>query len=134
MESLQSYKGWLSHCDGRTLWQKIKKMKKFSDLGIKKIETDEKGRKFFDVPLVKCDFLKDRTLIIKNYQPDVDTRFGDKRCVVLCEEGGKECKFFTSNPRMKSVLEQCKEIDAFPFEAILRCRSLGGNKIDYYFE
>lgn len=132
--ALISYRGWLQHCNGRTLWQKIKKMKKFSDLGIKKIDRDEKGRMFFDVPMVKCEFLKDRTIVVKNFQADCDTRHGDGRYAVLCSEGGRDCKFLTNNPRMKNVLDQCREMEAFPFEAVLRCRSLGGNKTDYYFE
>lgn len=132
--ALISYRGWLQHCNGRTLWTKIKQMKKFSELGIKNIDRDEKGRMFFDLPLVKCEFLKDRALIIKNFQADCDTRHGDGRYAVLCSESGRDCKFLTNNPRMKNVLDQCREMEAFPFEATLRCRSLGGNKTDYYFE
>lgn len=133
-EQLVSYRGWLIHCDGRMLWDKIKGMKKFSELNIRRRDTDEKGRRFFDVPLVKCEFLKDRVLVIKDFQDDVETCNGKGRYAVLCEEGGRECKFLTNNPRMKDVLDQCRELGGFPFECVLRCRNLGGSKIDYYFE
>lgn len=131
--TMASYKGWLMHCDGRNLWQKITGMKKFSDLNIKK-ETSVNGQRFFDVPSVNCSFLIDRPIVVKDFQTDVTTKNGGGRYVVLISEGGRDCKFLTNNPRLKEVLDQCRENNYFPFEATLKRRNLNGNKIDYYLE
>ena len=48
--------------------------------------------------------------------------------------GGRECKFLTNNPRMKNVLDQCREQNVFPFEATLKCEKLRGSINSYYFE
>lgn len=133
--TMASYKGWLMHCNGRNLWKSITGMKKFSELNIKKETTGLNGQRFFDVPTVTCSFLVDRPIIVKDFQTGVTTKNGDGRYVVLIEESGKDYKFLTNNPRLKDVLDQCREQeDSFPFEATLRRRNLNGNKIDYYFE
>ena len=89
---------------------------------------------YYEVPIVSCGFLVGRKIIVKDFQTNVKTRNGDGRYVVLIEEGGSECKFLTNNPRMKDVLNQCREQNAFPFEATFKRRALNGNKVDYYFE
>lgn len=132
--SMSSYKGWLMHCNGRHLWQSITGMKKFSELNIKKETTGLNGQRFFDVPTVTCSFIIDRLIVVKDFQTGVTTKNGDGRYVVLIEESGKDYKFLTNNPRLKDVLDQCREQEAFPFEATLRRRNLNGNKVDYYFE
>jgi hypothetical protein len=131
---LSSYKGWLMHCNGLTLWQKVTKMKKFSDLNIKRENLTKDGQVYYDVPTVNCSFLIGRNIIVKDFQSNVKTRQGDGRYVVLIEEGNRECKFFTNNPRMKNILEQCREQDAFPFEATLMSRNLNNNVTEYYFQ
>lgn len=133
-EVLASYKGWLMHCNGKNLWEKITNMKKFSDLNISSKTVSKDGKLFYDVPLVSCGFLLGRNLIVKGFLKDVTTKNGVGRYVILVEEGGRDCKFMTNNPRFKDVLEQCESQDAFPFEAVLKSRTLSGNKIDYYFE
>lgn len=132
--TLSSYKGWLMHCDGRNLWKSVTGMNKFSELNIKKETTGANGQRYFDVPSVSCSFIVDRPIIVKDFQTDVTTKNGGGRYVVLIEENGHDCKFLTNNPRLKEVLDQCKEMNAFPFEATLKRRNLNGNKIDYYFE
>lgn len=131
---LASYKGWLMHCNGRNLWKKITGMKKFSDLNIKHESVTKDGQVYFNVPTVSCGFIAGREIIVKDYQEGVTTKNGEGRFVVLIEEGGRECKFITNNPRLKDVLRQCREQDAFPFSAMLNSKPLGGNKVDYYFE
>lgn len=131
---LSSYKGWLMHCNGLTLWQKVTGMKKFSDLNIKRENLTKDGQVYYDVPTVNCSFLIGRNIIVKDFQSNVKTRQGDGRYVVLIEEGNRECKFFTNNPCMKNILEQCREQDAFPFEATLMSRNLNNNVTEYYFQ
>lgn len=131
---LASYKGWLMHCNGRNLWKKITGMKTFSELNIRHETVSKDGQVYFDVPTVSCSFLVGRSIVVKDYQENVKTKNGEGRCVVLVEENGHECKFLTNNPRLKDVLHQCRELKAFPFMATLKSRSLGGNKVDYYFE
>jgi hypothetical protein len=132
--TLASYKGWLMHSDGRNLWKKVTGMKSFSELNIRRATKGKNGQVFFDVPTVSCGFIVGRTIFVKDFQTNVTTKNGGGRYVVLIEEGGRDCKFLTNNPRLKDVLDQCREQNAFPFEATLKSRSLGGNKIDYYFE
>lgn len=131
---LASYKGWLMHCNGRNLWRKITGMKSFSELNIKRESKSKDGQVYYDVPTVSCGFLVGRDIVVKDFQENVRTKNGDGRYVVLIEESGHECKFLTNNPRLKDVLSQCRELDAFPFSATFKSRSLSGNKIDYYFE
>ena len=131
---LASYKGWLMHCNGHNLWKKITGMKNFSELNIKKESVSKDGQKFYDVPTVSCGFLVGRSIVVKDFQEGVKTKNGDGRFVVLIMEGDHDCKFLTNNPRLKDVLTQCREQDAFPFRATLKSRALNGNKIDYYFE
>lgn len=133
-EILASYKGWLMHSNGRNLWQKVTGMKKFSELNIKKETIDKDGRVYYDVPLVNAGFLVDRTIVVKDFQPGVQTKNGGGRYVVLVEEGGRECKFMTNNARLKNILDQCKENDLFPFEAKFRRRNSNRGIADYYFE
>lgn len=131
---LSSYKGWLEHANGLTLWKKVTGMKKFSDLSIKRSDTEIDGKKYFDCPLVPASFLTDRLIVVKDFVDNVETRNGKDRVCVLVEENGKDCKFLTNNPRLKDILRQVKEQEAFPFEATMHKRILSGNKIDYYFE
>lgn len=133
-DTLTSYKGWLMHCNGRNLWYKVTGMKKFSELGIKNSSVNSDGSVFFNVPLVGCNFLANHEIVVKDFQEGVDTVKGKGRFVVLVEDNGHECKFVTNNPRMKDTLLQCREMGAFPFSATMKSRSLGGSKVDYYFE
>lgn len=133
-ETLASYKGWLMHSDGRHLWRKVTGMKKFSELNIKRETRSKDGQVYYDVPTVSPGFLVDRTIVVKDFQANVQTKNGDGRYVVLVEEGGRECKFITNNARMKSDLEQSREQDALPFEATLRRRNGNRGISDYYFE
>lgn len=132
--TLCSYKGWLMHSNGITLFRKVTGMNKFSDLNISSQAKGKNGEIYYEVPIVSCGFLVGRKIIVKDFQTNVKTRNGDGRYVVLIEEGGSECKFLTNNPRMKDVLNQCRELKAFPFEATFKRRALNGNKVDYYFE
>lgn len=132
--TLASYKGWLMHCNGRNLWKKITGMKNFSELNIRHESVSKDGQKFYDVPTVSCGFLIGRQIVVKDFQEGVKTKNGEGRFVVLIEENDHLCKFLTNNPRLKDVLMQCRQMDAFPFRATLKSRSLNGNKIDYYFE
>lgn len=130
---LASYKGWLMQCNGINLWRTITAMRKFSDLNIKS-ETVRDGKVYYEVPLVQCGFLVERKIVVKDFQTGVKTKNGNDRYVVLIEEGGRECKFLTNNPRMKNVLDQCREQNVFPFEATLKCEKLRGSINSYYFE
>lgn len=109
-------------------------MNKFSDLNISSQAKGKNGEIYYEVPVVSCSFLVGRKIIVKDLQTNVKTRNGDGRYVVLIEEGGNECKFLTNNPRLKDVLNLCRKLKAFPFEATFKSRSLNGNKVDYYFE
>lgn len=132
--TLCSYKGWLMHSNGITLFRKVTGMNKFSDLNISSQAKGKNGEIYYEVPIVSCGFLVGRKIIVKDFQTNVKTRNGDGRYVVLIEEGGNECKFLTNNPRLKDVLNQCRKLKAFPFEATFKSRALNGNKVDYYFE
>lgn len=131
---LVSYKGWLMHSDGRNLWFKVTGMKKFSELNIKSNVRGKDGKIYYDVPLVGAGFLVDQPIIVKDFTTDVSTKNGGGRYVVLIEQGGRECKFMTNNAKMKSILDQCREQDVFPFETTFRRRTSNHGVADYYFE
>lgn len=131
---LASYKGWLEHCDGLTLWQKVTGMKRFSELGIQKSTMMRDGQKFFDVPSVSASFLVDREITVKDFAENCDTGNGKGRMYVLVEEHGKDMKFCTNNPKLKDTLKRVQEIGELPFMATFRVRNAQGGRPDYYFE
>ena len=133
-EVLSSYKGWLEHADGLTLWQKVTGMRRFSDLNITRSETMMNGQRYFDVPTVSASFLVNREIVVKDFIENVETKNGKDRMCILIEENGGEKKFLTNNPRIKDIMMQVRELDELPFSATLRSRNINGNKIDYYFE
>lgn len=131
---LASYKGWLEHCNGLTLWHKVTGMKRFSELGIQRGTMLRDGKKFFDVPSVSASFLVDRDIIVKDFAENCDTGNGKGRMYVLVEANGKEMKFCTNNPRLKDTLKQVQELGELPFKATFHVRNTQGGRPDYYFE
>lgn len=129
---LSAYKGWLQHCNGMKLWQKVTNMKSFKELNIKRNAILRDGKRYFDVPLTQASSLVNREITVKDFEEDVQTKNGSRVCV-LVEENKEEKKFITNNPRMKDILQQVREMNEFPFTAMLRSRIIG-NKTDYYFE
>lgn len=82
--------------------------------------------------MIQAASLVNREITVKDFEEDVQTKNGSRICV-LVEENKEEKKFITNNPRMKDILQQVREMDEFPFTAMLRSRIIG-NKTDYYFE
>lgn len=109
-------------------------MKSFSELNLQSVNTTHDGQRYFEVPSVPASYLVDRELIIKDYIDNCVTRNGEGRVCVLVEENGTDKKFITNNPRIKSILKQVRDIDEFPFKAVLKSRTIGGGKTDYYFD
>lgn len=129
-----SYKGILMHINGLKLWQIATHMKNFADLHIKREDTTVDGKRYFNVPTVQPTFLIDREIIVKDFEDNCTTQNGSGRMYVLVEENGRECKFCTNNPQLKSILRQIQDMNELPFKAKLKRQILSGNKIDYYFE
>jgi len=133
-QMMVSYRGWLMHCDGLHLWQKITGMRSFKDLDLKQNDTDENGKRYFNVPMVSAAFIVGREIVVEDYEDDVVTRNGGGRMCVLITENNERKKFLTNNPRLKDIMRQAKERGYLPFTAVLRSKSIGGTKVDYYFE
>lgn len=131
---LSSYKGWLEHADGLTLWKKVTGMKRFSELNISHTVETEDGKRYFEVPMIQASFLVGRKMVVKDFVENVETRNGAGRMCILVEENGSEKKFLTNNQKLKDVMMQVREMGELPFQAKLMSRSLSGGKIDYYFE
>lgn len=132
-QMLSSYKGWLQHCNGLTLWQKVTGMKSFSELGIKRNQTMRNGQRYFECPEVKMYQLVGKEIVVKDFVDDAKTRYGEGRLCVLIEENVYESKFFSNNQKMKDTLNQVKEMNELPFKTVIQARQVSNNKTDYYF-
>ena len=122
------------HGDCRNLWKKLTGMKDFKDLNVKPTNVSKDGKRFFDVEVKTLMDVLNQEVIVKDFEPGVQTKNGGDRYAVLIELAGKEYKFITNNYKLKDVLAQCRESQCFPFKATIKRRTGNNNKADYYFE
>ncbi|MFR9502778.1 MAG: hypothetical protein SNG69_04435 [Rikenellaceae bacterium] len=97
-------------------------MKKFKDLGIKQRAINGK-RKFAGDRVNQTDLINS-VIEVYDFEPDVETQNGHKY-LVAAKWNGKDIKFFTGSSPIIDALQQCRNDDAFPFEATLKRVSIG---------
>ncbi|MFR9498541.1 MAG: RNA-directed DNA polymerase [Rikenellaceae bacterium] len=114
--------GWAKHANADKLMIKLIGMKKFKDLGIKQRAINGK-RKFAGDRVNQTDLINS-VIEVYDFEPDVETQNGHKY-LVAAKWNGKDIKFFTGSSPIIDALQQCRNDDAFPFEATLKRVSIG---------
>lgn len=124
-----SYKGWLMHCNGFSLWRSVTSMEDFDSFNIPKMEDrDADGKRIFQGQRVSPCTLQERVLIFHDVEFDVKSvkHKSGKTTLVSVEENGIWYKFMTNNPHMVTTLRWVQENAKFPFRGKIRNMSKGG--------
>ena len=106
----------------------------FADKGISGRVTTKDGQRFFDVKKVKIDNILNLPITVLDFETNIKTQHGTGRYAVKIMHDGEEVKLITNSFTLKNMLDQAKEIDAFPIDTVIKKRNIGGNFPDYYFE
>ena len=133
-ELIGAAKGMMLHANCNHLFFSItgNKMKSFKDLGVAFRPKD--GKKRFAGRVISISDLVNRPIIVKDFEADVKTEYGDDRYVVAIEVNGENRKFFTNSEEMKDILCQIKEMpDGFPFETTIKSEPFGKGRTKYIF-
>lgn len=130
-----SFKGMACHADCKHLYYKLtgKKMKKFGEMGI--TYTPKDGKKRFAGNTMRLSAIQNKTIEVHDYEKDVKTSQGDNRYLVSFRDvqSGTWGKFFTASEELKSILDQVREQDGFPFETVIVSEVFDGGKTKYRF-
>lgn len=123
-----SYKGWMQHCDGLTLWRSVMGLKSFKDLHVPKFEkVDGNGKRIIDGTKVAIGMLTERSLEFTDVELGLRSKFDKPAAVVqVKDDSGKLFKFFTSSPRLLQIFQYVKEKDALPFSGRIVNRNTSG--------
>ena len=114
-----SYKGWLEHCNGLSLWRSVMKMKSFNELKIPKFERrDSNGNRILEGTKIAIAMLLDQPLEFLDVEMSVKSKFNKPTAIVQVQtEQGKKFKFFTSGPRLLQIFQYViDKRDALPFK------------------
>ena len=108
-------------------------MKKFNELGI--TYTPKDGKKRFAGSIMRLAAIQNITIEIHDYERNVKTEHGADRYLVSFrdKQSGAWNKFFTGSEEMKSMLDQAREYDSFPFETTIVSERYDVNKVKYFF-
>lgn len=130
-----SFKGMACHADCKHLYYKLtgKKMKKFGEMGI--TYTPKDGKKRFAGNTMRLSAIQNKTIEVHDYEKDVKTSQGDNRYLVSFRDvqSGTWGKFFTASEELKSILDQVREQNGFPFETVIVSEVFDGGKTKYRF-
>lgn len=130
-----SFKGMACHADCKHLYFKLTglRMKKFNELGI--TYTPKDGKKRFAGSIMRLAAIQNITIEIHDYERNVKTEHGADRYLVSFrdKQSGAWNKFFTGSEEMKSMLDQAREYDSFPFETTIVSERYDVNKVKYFF-
>ena len=99
-------------------------MKRFSELNI----CVKEDRKIFECKQVSITDIINSEIQIIDFIPDMKTKFGEDRYLILFSNDGVEGKFFSNSRMIKNVLDAIPEED-FPFVTTIKCLKCGANKI-----
>ena len=91
------------------------------------------GKKHFDCPTVTLNDLQNRTIIVKDYEMDVQTKNGERMLVLFEDEEGHEGKFFTASEELKQLMEKINEVGEIPFRTTIVRKRMAENKYKYCF-
>ncbi len=128
-----SYKGWLMHCNGFSLWRKVMQMKSFKDLHVPVSEkVDADGKRMLDGSRVRMSQIAGRDIIFQDAEFGVRSKVTNScnATVVQIEDNGIKYKFFTNNTQLADTLRYCKDNALFPFRGTLVSKGTPG-KPDY---
>lgn len=132
-ELVGSFFGMAKHADSKHLFNKITgyNMKDFSELGVSYVAQD--GKKHFDCPTVSLNDLQNCTIIVKDYEMNVQTKNGDRMLVLFDDEDGHEGKFFTASEELKQLMEKIDAAGEIPFRTTIVRKRMSENKYKYCF-
>ena len=109
-----------------------KRMKQFSQLGIKYVPAD--GKKRFPGKATALRQLVNKSIEVLDYERDVRTANGTRWLVQYRDTGsGDTGKFFTDCEEMKQALQQADEMGEMPFQATIAVEFFGDNKSKFRF-
>ena len=142
---LASYYGWCKWGRCAHLWNVLTdSYMSFADKGISGSTLTADGKRFFRNREVKAMDILNNPIVVVDFEKDIHTRHGDGRYAVLLHLAGETelLKLVTNSFSIKSVLDQAREHDekfpsepqVLPCETVLKRRSIGDGKYDYYFE
>lgn len=132
-----SYKGWLMHCNGFSLWCDVMDMKSFKDLKVPKFEdVDGNGKRMLKGQRVSASIFAGRRIVFLDAEIGVKSKFkknGEVKesTLVQVEDNGRKFKFFTDNQKLIRTVAYIKEHGGFPFEGTLVNVNTGGGLPDY---
>lgn len=106
----------------------------FADKGITGRVTTKDGQRFFDIKKVKIDSILNLPIIVLDFETNIKTQHGPGRYAIKIEQNGEELKIITNSFTLKNMLDQAREINAFPIDTVIKKRDIGGKFPDYYFE
>ena len=111
---------------------KKKRMKTFSELGIRYKPAD--GKKRFPNRAVQLRQLVNVRIEVLDYEESVKTKYGD-RCLVMYRDTrtNELAKFFTDCEEMKQALASAKDMGEIPFSSVIDAEYFGDGKIKYRF-
>ena len=122
-----SYKGWLMHCNGFSLWCAVMNMKSYKELNVPTFEKkDAEGKRILEGTKVSASMLCGRELVFTDVEFDVKSKYNKPATVIQVEENGQKYKFFTNNQKLTQALSYINAHDGFPFKGtIVRTNSSG---------
>lgn len=142
---LASYYGWCKWGKCAHLWKVVTDNNmSFADKGISGSTVTADGKRFFRNREVKAMDILNNPIVVVDFEKDIHTKHGDGRYAVLLhmKDETELLKLVTNSFSIKSVLDQAREHDTkfpndkpvLPCDTVLRRRSIGDGKYDYYFE
>lgn len=123
-----SYRGWLMHCDGLTLWQRTMNMKSFKDIKVPQYERrDAQGKRIISGSKASIGMLTEQQLEFLDVEIGVKSKFDKPTAIVQVKnEQGKIFKFFTSGPRLLQIFQYVVENNELPFTGKIINRNNAG--------
>jgi hypothetical protein len=100
-------------------------------LAFLEIKPDE-NKRWFDCGEIKQSDIVNLTFWVIDYIDNVKTKFGDDRFLVKIKfkmEDPEEKKFFTNSKEIKYILQNVRELNAFPRKATMK-----KSKSSYFIE
>lgn len=106
-------------------------MKEFKDLHTEYRNGD--GKKMFDGEEVSIRNLVNLHITITDFEEGIKTRNGLRTLVSFLYDNGRKGKYFTSDKKQLSDLQQLKEQGEVPFGTVIGTETFGNGKVRYKF-
>lgn len=118
-EVAMSYKGWLIHCNGISLWRKVTNMDTFDDFAMPKFEEkDADGKRIFQGRKGTVAMILNQPMILMDVEFGVRSQYGKTGLTNLMQVrvGGITYKIRTSNSYLVKQLKWFQENDHLPLK------------------